>query len=144
MTLARINQQWQALPAMRQRALLIGWALLALMLLYLLARPLLGAWQDAREWRWLAQQAQSLPVVVPMTADDWAALGQVSGTVLSEVSAAEQGWQLAGRVTRVEALSALLEQAAAHGWQAATWQVQRGAEGMSFRLSLLPAGEDEG
>lgn len=141
MTLARIHQQWQALPAGRQRLLLIGWLLVALMLLYLLARPLLGAWQDAREWRRLAQQAQGLPVVVPMSADDWAALGQASGAVLSEIIARERGWQLAGRVTRIEALSALLERSAAQGWQSTTWQVQRGAEGMSFRLLLLPAGE---
>lgn len=141
MTLAHIRQQWQALPAARQRLLLVGWALVALLLLYLLARPLLGAWQEAREWRRLAQQAQSLPQVTVMSADDWAALGQASGVTLSEVSARERGWQLAGRAARIESLSTLLERAAAQGWQSPAWQVQRGTDGMSFQLTLQQAGE---
>jgi type II secretion system protein M (XcpZ-type) len=141
MNVAGIEQQWQALPVARQRLLLMGWSLVALMLLYVLVRPLYGSWQDARAWQRLAQQAQALPAVTTMSADDWAALGQASGVLLSEISATERGWQLAGHTSRIGALSTLFERAATQGWQGSSWQVQRSADGLTFRLALLPVAE---
>ncbi|TLX54573.1 type II secretion system protein GspM [Stutzerimonas nosocomialis] len=142
MSLDPLFSHWQGLPPARQRLLAVGWLLVALMAAYVAGRPLLNGWQDALRWRQLAIEAQALAQSRALVADDWGALGQASGVVLTEVREADGDWSVEGRLPRAGALAALVERVVAQGWRVEAWAVRRDAEGLAFTLVARPAGRE--
>ncbi|OEC33827.1 type II secretion system protein M, XcpZ-type [Pseudomonas cuatrocienegasensis] len=138
MKFAALHNHWQALPAARKRLLAIGWLVVALMAMYVAARPLYTAWHTARHWQTLASQARALPTTQAMVADDWGRLASASALVLTEVRGDGATWQLAGRMERTDALAGFITRASTRGWRADDWNLSKDAEGLRFDLHLRP------
>ena len=87
--LAHFNQ----LPPKRRYGLLAGWSTVGLLLLVLVTRPLLAAWQDARQWQALAQQAGALVPPAAFSNEQWQALAVSRQWVLTHVEQQGDRWQ---------------------------------------------------
>ncbi|MFO2466520.1 type II secretion system protein GspM [Pseudomonas sp. 15FMM2] len=130
--LSNFNQ----LPPLRRYCVLAGWAIALLLLLVLLTRPLLAAWQDARQWQALAQQARTLPPPAIFTSEQWQALAASRQWVLTHVEQQAGRWQLQGELPGPEALRQLLRTVQDQGGRPMQWSLEQGAQGYAFSLEV--------
>jgi type II secretion system protein M (XcpZ-type) len=131
--LAHFNQ----LPPTRRYALLAGWSMVTLLLLVLVTRPLLAAWQEARQWQALAQQAGALVPPTAFTSEQWQALAVSRQWVLTRVEQQGDRWQLQGELPGPQALQQLLRTVQEQGGRPLQWSLdQGGAQGYAFSLEV--------
>ena len=129
--LAHFNQ----LPPKRRYSLLAGWSTVALLLLVLLTRPLLAAWQDARQWQALAQQAGALIPPAAFSNEQWQALAVSRQWVLTRVEQQGDRWQLQGELPGPQALQQLLRTVQEQGARPLQWSLEQ-AGGQRYAFSL--------
>ncbi len=133
--LAYLDSFKQLAPA-RRYGVLVGWALVLLLLLVLLTRPLLAAWQEARQWQALAQQARTLAPRPVFSNEHWQALAASRQWVLTHVERQGERWQLQGELPGPQALQQLLRTVQEQGGRPMQWRLERGAQGYAFSLEL--------
>lgn len=130
--LAGFNQ----LPPLRRYGLLLGWSLVLLLLLVLLTRPLLTAWQEARQWQALAQQVAPLSARGGFSNEQWQALAASRQWVLTRVEQQGERWQLQGELPQPQALAQLLRTLQDQGGRPLQWSLQRSPQGYAFSLEV--------
>ncbi|SUD31288.1 type II secretion pathway protein XcpZ [Pseudomonas fluorescens] len=131
--LAHFNQ----LPPKRRYGLLIGWSTVVLLLLVLLTRPLLAAWQDGRQWQALAQQASTLLAPAVFSNEQWQALAESRQWVLTHVEQQGDRWQLRGELPGPQALQQLLRTVQEQGGRPLQWSLEHGGgQGYAFSLQV--------
>lgn len=114
------------LPPKRRYSLLAGWSTVVLLLLVLLTRPLLAAWQDARQWQALAQQASALLPPAAFSNEQWQALAVSRQWVLTRVEQQGDRWQLQGELPGPQALQQLLRTVQEQGHGRCSGALNRG------------------
>lgn len=129
--LAHFNQ----LPLKRRYSLLAGWSTVVLLLLVLLTRPLLAAWQEARQWQALAQQAGALIPPAAFSNEQWQALAVSRQWVLTRVEQQGDRWQLQGELPGPQALQQLLRTVQEQGARPLQWSLEQGG-GQRYAFSL--------
>ncbi|NMX32926.1 type II secretion system protein GspM [Pseudomonas sp. WS 5413] len=131
--LAHFNQ----LPPKRRYGLLTGWSTVGLLLLVLVTRPLLAAWQDARQWQALAQQAGALVPPAAFSNEQWQALAVSRQWVLTRVEQQGDRWQLQGELPGPQALQQLLRTVQEQGGRPVQWSLEQGGgQGYAFSLEV--------
>lgn len=128
--------RYRQLPPLRRYALLAGWSLVLLLLLVLLTRPLLTAWQEARQWQALAQQAGRLTPATVWSSEQWQALAASRQWVLTRVEQQDGRWHLQGELPGPEALQQLLRTVQEQGGRPLQWGLEQGAKGYAFSLEV--------
>ena len=123
------------LPPKRRYSLLAGWSTVVLLLLVLLTRPLLAAWQDARQWQALAQQASALLPPAAFSNEQWQALAVSRQWVLTRVEQQGDRWQLQGELPGPQALQQLLRTVQEQGARPLQWSLEQGV-GQRYAFSL--------
>lgn len=123
------------LPPKRRYSLLAGWSTVALLLLVLLTRPLLAAWQEARQWQALAQQAGALIPPAAFSNEQWQALAVSRQWVLTRVEQQGDRWQLQGELPGPQALQQLLRTVQEQGARPLQWSLEQGG-GQRYAFSL--------
>ncbi|MFC6340205.1 type II secretion system protein GspM [Pseudomonas sp. CCM 7891] len=127
---------FKQLPPLRRYCLLAGWSMVLLLLLVLLTRPLLAAWQDARQWQVLAQQARTLMPPAGFTNEQWQALAASRQWVLTRVEQQGDRWQLQGELPGPQALQQLLRTVQEQGGRPLQWSLAQGGQGYAFSLEV--------
>lgn len=127
---------FKQLPRMRRYCLLAGWSMVLLLLLVLMTRPLLAAWQDAREWQALAQQAHALAPPAVFSNEQWQALAASRQWVLTHVEQQGGRWHLQGELPGPEALQQLLRTVQEQGGRPLQWSLTQGGQGYAFSLDV--------
>ena len=125
------------LPSKRRYGLLAAWSTVVLLLLVLLARPLLAAWQEARQWQALAQQAGALVPPAAFSNEQWQALAVSRQWVLTRVEQQGDRWQLQGELPGPQALQYLLRTVQEQGGRPLQWSLTQGiGQGYAFSLEV--------
>jgi len=125
------------LPSKRRYGLLAGWSTVVLLLLVLLARPLLAAWQEARQWQALAQQAGAQVPPAAFSNEQWQALAVSRQWVLTRVEQQGDRWQLQGELPGPQALQYLLRTVQEQGGRPLQWSLTQGiGQGYAFSLEV--------
>lgn len=130
--LDRFNQ----LPPRRRYCLLAGWSTVLLLVLVLLTRPLLAAWQETRQWQALAQQARTITPPTAFSSEQWQALAASRQWVFSRVERQGDRWHLRGELPEPQALQQLLRTVQEQGARPMQWSLEQGAGGYVFSLEV--------
>jgi type II secretion system protein M (XcpZ-type) len=136
---ARCLEKLHAMSRPRRYLLLVGWSVVFGLLVYLAAKPVVGAWREARAWQALAPRAASFTSPRSFSAEQWQALASARRVVLTKVEEQQGQWQLQGELPKAEVLKQLMHAAQEQGAQVLQWGLEQREEGLSFSLIVTGA-----
>ncbi|MEN5036207.1 type II secretion system protein GspM [Pseudomonas sp. TWI929] len=128
-----MNRDW----LLRHR-LKFAWALIALLLAFLILRAGVAQWRELSQWRGLAEQAASLQGGPGLNLERLRQSAQARQIELAEVDAQAKAWQLRGQVADERVLQGWLQSLRAEGAQPLQWGLELDGKGLRFDLVVQP------
>ncbi|WP_447742546.1 type II secretion system protein GspM [Pseudomonas laurentiana] len=128
-----MNRDW----LLRHR-LKFAWALIALLLAFLILRAGFAQWRELSQWRGLAEQAASLQGGPGLNLERLRQSAQARQIELAEVDAQAKAWQLRGQVADERVLQGWLQSLRSEGAQPLQWGLELDGKGLRFDLVVQP------
>lgn len=128
-----MNRDW----LLRHR-LKFAWALIALLLAFLILRAGFAQWRELSQWRGLAEQAASLQGGPGLNLERLRQSAQARQIELAEVDAQAKAWKLRGQVADERVLQGWLQSLRSEGAQPLQWGLELDGKGLRFDLVVQP------
>lgn len=128
-----MNRDW----LLRHR-LKFAWALIALLLAFLILRAGVAQWRELSQWRGLAEQAASLQGGPGLNLERLRQSAQARQIELAEVDAQAKAWKLRGQVADERVLQGWLQSLRSEGAQPLQWGLELDGKGLRFDLVVQP------
>ncbi|HDS1735490.1 type II secretion system protein GspM [Pseudomonas sp. BP8] len=116
----------------------LAWAVVVVLGLSLLVREGLAYWQEAKQWRALAESAASLHDGPVLALERLRQSAQARQIVLADVEALDDTWQLRGQVADEKRLEQWLLALQADGVEPLQWGLEQDGDGLRFALQVRP------
>lgn len=128
-----MNRDW-----LQRHRLKFAWALIALLLAFLILRAGFAQWRELSQWRGLAEQAASLQSGPGLSLERLRQSAQARRIELAEVDVQGNAWQLRGQVADEQGLQGWLQSLRAEGARPLQWGLEQHDKGVRFDLVVQP------